>query len=33
VNVASISYPEYMLKNEVRVEDRDGYVLLIGQTG
>jgi Glyoxalase/Bleomycin resistance protein/Dioxygenase superfamily len=33
VNVSSITYLEYMPKGEVRVEDPDGYVLLIGQTG
>ena len=33
VSVSSITYPEYMPKGEVRVEDPDGYVLLIGQTG
>jgi len=32
-NVSSITYPEYMPKGEVRVEDPDGYVLLIGQAG
>ena len=33
VSVSSITYPGYMPKGEVRVEDPDGYVLLIGQTG
>jgi len=33
VGVSSITYPEYMPKGEVRVEDLDGYVLLIGQAG
>jgi catechol 2,3-dioxygenase-like lactoylglutathione lyase family enzyme len=32
-NVSSITYPEYMPKAEVRVEDPDGYVVLIGQAG
>ena len=31
VNVSAITYPGYMPKGEVRVEDPDGYVLLIGQ--
>ena len=31
VTVAAITYPEYMPKGEVRLEDLDGYVLLIGQ--
>ncbi|HME33686.1 MAG TPA: VOC family protein [Candidatus Sulfotelmatobacter sp.] len=29
--VSAITYPEYMPKGEIRVEDPDGYVLLIGQ--
>lgn len=33
VNVSAITYPEYMPKGEVRLEDLDGYVLLIGQAG
>ena len=33
VNVSPITYPEYMPEGEVQVEDPDGYVLLIGQTG
>jgi hypothetical protein len=33
VNVSPITYPEYMPKGEIRVEDPDGYVLLIGQAG
>jgi hypothetical protein len=31
VQVSPITYPEYMPKGEIRVEDPDGYVLLIGQ--
>ena len=31
VKVSPITYPGYMPKGEVRVEDPDGYVLLIGQ--
>lgn len=31
VKVSPIAYPEYMRKGEMRVEDPDGYVLLIGQ--
>jgi hypothetical protein len=31
VTVSAITYPEYMPKGEVRLEDLDGYVLLIGQ--
>jgi len=31
VAVSGISYPFYMQKGEIRVEDLDGYVLLIGQ--
>jgi|SRR5579864_796518 len=31
VAVSGITYPEYMPKGEIRVEDPDGYVLLIGQ--
>jgi catechol 2,3-dioxygenase-like lactoylglutathione lyase family enzyme len=33
VSVSAITYPEYMRKGEIRVEDPDGYVLLIGQSG
>jgi len=33
VKVSEISYPSYMPKGEIRVEDPDGYVLLIGQAG
>jgi hypothetical protein len=33
VRVSPITYPEYMPKGEVRLEDLDGYVLLIGQAG
>jgi hypothetical protein len=32
VKVSPITYPEYMPKGEIRVEDPDGYVLLIGQS-
>jgi hypothetical protein len=31
VRVSAITYPDYMPKGEVRVEDPDGYCLLIGQ--
>jgi hypothetical protein len=33
VKVTAITYPDYMPNGEIRVEDPDGYVLLIGQTG
>jgi hypothetical protein len=33
VGVSEITYPEYMTKGEVRLEDPDRYVLLIGQAG
>jgi len=33
VKVSDISYPSYMLKGEICLEDPDGYVLLIGQAG
>ena len=33
VKVSSITYPEYMPKGEIRVDDPDGYCLLIGQAG
>ena len=32
VKVSDITYPDYMPKGEIRLEDPDGYVLLIGQT-
>jgi len=32
IKVSSITYPDYMPKGEVSVEDPDGYVLLIGQS-
>jgi hypothetical protein len=31
VRVSPVIYPDYMPKGEVRVEDPDGYTLLIGQ--
>lgn len=31
IQVSPITYPVYMRKGEIRVEDPDGYVLLIGQ--
>jgi len=31
VKASPITYPDYMPKGEIRVEDPDGYVLLIGQ--
>jgi hypothetical protein len=31
VGVSAITYPEYMPKGEIRVDDPDGYCLLIGQ--
>jgi len=31
VKVSAISYPDYMPKGEIRVDDPDGYTLLIGQ--
>ena len=31
VKVSPLTYPEYMPKGEIRVEDPDGYCLLIGQ--
>jgi hypothetical protein len=31
VMVSPITYPDYMPKGEIRVEDPDGYTLLIGQ--
>ena len=33
VRVSPITYPEYMPKGELRVDDPDGYCLLIGQAG
>jgi len=33
MEVSGITYPNYMPKGEIRVEDPDGYVLLIGQAG
>jgi len=33
VKVSPITYPDYMPKGEIRVEDPDGYCLLIGQAG
>jgi catechol 2,3-dioxygenase-like lactoylglutathione lyase family enzyme len=33
VSVSAITYPDYMPKGEIRMEDPDGYVLLIGQAG
>lgn len=33
VTVSGVTYPSYMPKGEIRVEDPDGYVLLIGQSG
>jgi hypothetical protein len=33
VRVSTITYPEHMPKGEVRVDDPDGYCLLIGQAG
>jgi catechol 2,3-dioxygenase-like lactoylglutathione lyase family enzyme len=32
VKVSPITYPDYMPKGEIRVEDPDGYCLLIGQS-
>lgn len=32
VKVSAITYPDYMPKGEIRVEDPDGYCLLIGQS-
>jgi hypothetical protein len=31
VKVSPITYPNYMPKGEIRLEDPDGYVLLVGQ--
>jgi catechol 2,3-dioxygenase-like lactoylglutathione lyase family enzyme len=33
IRVSSITYPDYMPKGEICVEDPDGYTLLIGQAG
>jgi len=33
VRVSPITYPAYMTKGELRVDDPDGYCLLIGQAG
>lgn len=33
VKVSAIRFPEYMPKGEIRVDDPDGYCLLIGQAG
>ncbi|MGO9126548.1 MAG: VOC family protein [Terriglobales bacterium] len=33
VKASPITHPQYMPKGEIRVEDPDGYVLLIGQIG
>ena len=33
VRVSAITYPNYMPKGEIRVDDPDGYCLLIGQAG
>jgi len=33
VRVSTITYPDYMPKGEIRVDDPDGYCLLIGQAG
>ena len=33
VKVSAITYPPYMPKGEIRLEDPDGYVLLVGQAG
>lgn len=32
VKASALTYPHYMPKGEIRVEDPDGYVLLIGQS-
>ena len=32
IAVSPISYPTYMPKGEIRIEDPDGYVLLVGQS-
>ena len=33
VKTSPITYPDYMPKGEIRVDDPDGYCLLIGQSG
>jgi len=33
VKVSAITYPAYMPKGEFRIDDPDGYCLLIGQAG
>jgi len=33
VRVSPITYPAYMTKGEIRIDDPDGYCLLIGQAG
>ncbi len=33
IQVSAITHPNYMPKGEIRVEDPDRYVLLIGQAG
>jgi len=33
VRVSPVTYPAYMPKGEIRVDDSDGYCLLIGQAG
>jgi hypothetical protein len=32
VTVSEITYPDYMPEGEMRLEDPDGYVLLVGQS-
>jgi hypothetical protein len=32
IKVSPITYPDYMPKGEIRVEDPDGYCMLIGQS-
>jgi hypothetical protein len=31
ITVSAISYPDYMPDGEIRLEDPDGYVILVGQ--
>ena len=33
VKVSAISYPEYLPKGEFRMEDPDGYTLMVAQSG
>jgi hypothetical protein len=33
VRVSAITYPDYMPRGEIRVDDPDGFCLLIGQAG